>query len=143
MAVLAVNQSGVPIKLSVLKDLADHVIREEQVLDAEISIALVDASEMAEMNKKFRSIDKPTDVLAFDLKDSGTISGEVVISPQVAYENCENGKTGSNEIKILLVHGILHLLGYDHASDEGGKQMFSRQKQLVATFDDQGCAESL
>ncbi|MCK4268378.1 MAG: rRNA maturation RNase YbeY [Actinomycetia bacterium] len=143
MAVLAVNQSGVPIKLSVLKDLADHVIREEQVLDAEISIALVDASEMAEMNKKFRSIDKPTDVLAFDLKDSETISGEVVISPQVAYENCENGKTGSNEIKILLVHGILHLLGYDHASDEGSKQMFSRQEQLVATFDDQGCAESL
>ncbi len=143
MAVLAVNQSGVPIKLSVLKDLADHVIKEEQVLDAEISIALVDASEMAEMNKKFRSIDKPTDVLAFDLKDSETISGEVVISPQVAYENCENGKTGSNEIKILLVHGILHLLGYDHTSDEGGKQMFSRQEQLVATFDGQGCAESL
>lgn len=143
MAVLAVNQSGVPIKLSVLKDLADHVIREERALDAQISIALVDAAEMAEINKKFRSIDKPTDVLAFDLKDSEAICGEVVISPQVAYENCKNGKTGSNEIKILLVHGILHLLGYDHSSDEGVKQMFSRQEQLVASFDDQGCAESL
>ena len=87
MDVSVENQSGVPVELSALEALAEFVVRRENALeDGEISVALVDKAMMSALNLKYRALDKPTDVLAFDLSDDDELFGEVVISPQVAGE---------------------------------------------------------
>ncbi|MDP1808246.1 MAG: rRNA maturation RNase YbeY [Actinomycetota bacterium] len=140
MDVLIENQSGIPVELSALKLLAKFVLGEEEAgRDSEVSIALVDKDAMKALNLKFRAFDKPTDVLAFDLGDDGELSGEVVISPQVAAEQAAETGTGEfEEVQRLLIHGLLHLLGYSHERDEDADKMFDKQEMLRQAFIDGG-----
>lgn len=140
MDVLIENQSGVPVESPVLELLAKFVLtREEAGKDSEVSIAMVDQDAMRALNLKFRAVDTPTDVLAFDLGDGGEFSGEVVISPQVAAEQAvEAGISESEEVQRLLVHGLLHLLGYSHERDEDSDNMFDKQEMLMQAFTDGG-----
>ncbi len=124
--------------------MAEHVVREESAIDIDLSIAFVDKEKMLEVNEEFRSVSSPTDVLAFNLSDNTGLSGEIVISPQVAQENSEDAGTSfAEEVELLLVHGILHVLEYDHTTDDGANKMFSRQQQLMAGFRNGGSAKSL
>ncbi len=124
--------------------MAEYVIREEGEADIDLSIAFVDKEKMSEMNSEFRGISSPTDVLAFNLSDDNEMCAEIVISPQVAQENGgEAGTSFSEEVEHLLVHGILHIFGYDHSADDGANKMFSRQQQLMTEFIDGGSAKSL
>ena len=136
MDVSVENQSGVPVELSALEALAEFVVRRENALeDGEISVALVDKAMMSALNLKYRALDKPTDVLAFDLSDDDELFGEVVISPQVAGEQAiEEGISQDEEIRQLLIHGLLHLLGYGHESEADAKKMFDRQERLRRDF---------
>jgi len=138
--VLVKNQSGVPIELSALELLAKFVLsREEAAAGSEVSIALVDKEAMRALNMRFRALDSPTDVLAFDLGDDDELFGEVVISPQVAAEQAiEAGITGTEEVQQLLVHGLLHLVNYCHESEEDSQRMFDRQEALIREFMDGG-----
>ena len=112
--------------------------------DIDLSIAFVDKEKMLEVNKEFRSVNSPTDVLAFNLSDDAGLSGEIVISPLIAKENsADAGTSFAEEIELLLVHGILHVLGYDHSADDRANKMFSREQQLIAGFRDGGSAKSL
>lgn len=140
MNVLVKNQSGVPVELSALELLAKFVLRREEAApDSEVSIALVDKEAMSALNLRFRALDKPTDVLAFDLGDDGELFGEIVISPQVAAEQAvEAGIAETEEVQQLLVHGLLHLLGYSHESEEDAQRMFDRQEALRLEFTDGG-----
>lgn len=134
------NQSGAPVESPVLELLAKFVLtREAAGRDSEVSIAMVDKDAMRALNLKFRAVDTPTDVLAFDLGDGGEFSGEVVISPQVAAEQAvEAGISESEEVQRLLVHGLLHLLGYSHELDEDADNMFDKQEMLMQAFTDGG-----
>lgn len=114
-----------------------------------ISILIADDTKLRELNLKYRGIDETTDVLAFSLHDStyndperlsgfdfpshGTDElGDVVISyPQAIRQARENKKTIRSELALLLVHGVLHILGYDHAEEEDEHAMWAKQDEIL------------
>lgn len=99
-----------------------------------LTVAFVGPAAMQRMNRRYRGRDYPTDVLSFAL-ETGTVDGlpylgELVIAPFVALENSQRwGTSAEAEIRRLLVHGTLHLLGYDHEADEG--EMNRLQRRLL------------
>lgn len=108
---------------------------------AELSIALVDDDAMQELNASWRGKDQPTDVLAFSQREGAELGevdllGDVVISiPTAERQAAERGHSLDHEIRELLVHGILHLLGYDHErSPEEAERMFARQREVLAAI---------
>jgi probable rRNA maturation factor len=106
-----------------------------------LSIRITHDSEIRDLNKIYRDIDKVTDVLSFegdfDDPDLGTrYLGDIVISyPQAEFQANKRGHQTIEEIQLLTVHGLLHLLGYDHADEEDKKEMWSLQKQILKKLD--------
>ena len=110
----------------------------------EIGVCIVDNEEIKNLNKKFRAVDKETDVLSFPMiefdgrpKDvlikKNILLGDIVISlPKVFEQAKEYGHTIEREIGFLTAHGILHLLGYDHINSEDEKIMFDKQEIILA-----------
>lgn len=131
------NRVNVPGKLADLSAVAEFVLRREEVQStSDISLALVSLVTMRELNKKYRSIDAPTDVLAFNLSEDAGLAGEVVIAPEVAADQARaNEFTVAQEMRFLVIHGLLHLLGYDHETEEDAKNMFERQDWLMQEFE--------
>ncbi|GAA0295882.1 putative rRNA maturation factor [Gracilibacillus halotolerans] len=119
---------------------------EEIPKDAEVSISFVSDEEIHRLNKEYRQIDQPTDVLSFALEegeDNYSIEGneiprmlgDIIVSVDKAKEQAETYNHSFNrELAFLTVHGFLHLLGYDHMSDEDEKKMFSRQEEILHEF---------
>lgn len=105
---------------------------------AELSVALVGDDEMRRLNRDYRQIDRPTDVLAFPMDAAGPepMLGDVVISlDTAARQAAERGHSTAHEVRLLLVHGFLHLLGYDHErSAAEARRMFRVQRSLVAAL---------
>ena len=112
---------------------------------AELSVLLVDPATIAALHAKWMNDPEPTDVMSFPMDElrpgtEGRLSppgllGDVVVCPQVAQRQAaEAGHATAEEILLLTVHGILHLLGYDHAEPEAEKAMFALQRQLLLTF---------
>ena len=101
-------------------------------LRASISILLCGDARMRTLNRRFRRIDRPTDVLSFPFEESPSSSflGDLVIDvPYAARQARRRGHPVAREVQILLAHGLLHLLGYDHETDDG--TMFRLQRRLV------------
>lgn len=125
------------------------LICEECEEDYEVSISLVDNEEMRSLNKEYRGIDRETDVLSFPMlefteeeleeeeEDAEYIDeeiplGDIVISMEKTLDQSrEYGHSFNRELAFLLVHGMLHLLGYDHEDEKGEKEMFSRQESIL------------
>ena len=102
-------------------------------LQGAVNVLLTTSAEMKSLNRRFRGKNHPTDVLSFPAEpDAGRqFAGEIAISAEIATKNGHAlGHTPAEEVKILVLHGILHLRGYDHESDQG--QMARREKQLRA-----------
>jgi probable rRNA maturation factor len=132
-----------PLDLAAFERLAEFVLDREDVPEmAELSLALVGIDEMAELNQRFRGIEGPTDVLSFECDDPCPVEsdepvtlGDVVIAPELAeVQAAELGHTVEEELNLLLVHGILHLLGYDHGSDEEAAVMQAREQALLEAY---------
>jgi probable rRNA maturation factor len=107
--------------------------------NTEVSITFVNNKQIRKLNNTYRHIDKPTDVLSFPFDNSFNLPvnvlGDVIISTEKAeLQAKEYGHSLEREIAFLLVHGILHLLGYDHETPEQEKEMFSLQKELLIGF---------
>ena len=108
----------------------------------ELSIALVDDDEMAHLNEQYRGIDGPTDVLSFGCDDpcvrpgdEPITLGDVVIAPAVAERQAaELGTRIEHELNLLLVHGVLHLLGYDHEADDDAAAMQAREAVVLDAY---------
>jgi probable rRNA maturation factor len=102
-------------------------------LKPSVNVLVTSSAEMKSLNRRFRGKDKPTDVLSFPA-EPGTLqhlAGEIAISAEIAAKNARAlGHSPAEEVKILVLHGILHLRGYDHECDNG--QMARREKQLRA-----------
>jgi len=121
--------------------LAEFVlVAEEAPVNCELSIALVDLDEMTELNGEYRGKSGPTDVLSFECDDPCAIAsadqpvmlGDVIIAPEVAEAQAlEYGHTVEEELNLLLVHGILHLLGYDHIDDKDALAMQARERTVL------------
>ena len=112
-----------------LTSLAQATLLAEGVARAELSISMVTANEMAELRERYLGEVGPTDVLSFpqdEDEDGVRLLGDVVICPEYATDN--NPDLGA-ELRLLLVHGILHLLGYDHEDEGDRAAMWARQER--------------
>jgi probable rRNA maturation factor len=111
-------------------------VRKAAGLKGLVDVLLTSNAEMKVLNRRFRGKDKPTDVLSFPVADDDPredFAGEVAISAEIAAQNARLlGHSPAEEVKILILHGILHLKGYDHERDRG--QMSRRENQLRAHF---------
>lgn len=137
------EQSHSGIDADRLGQLARYVLTDRGVPDAmEVSVRCVDIAEMTELNRSHMCQDGPTDVLAFPLdepKDTAdgptAILGDVVVCPAVAQRQAhDHGKNGQKELDLLVVHGLLHLLGHDHAETDEKAAMFELTDALLAGF---------
>lgn len=137
------SREAEPLALGAFESLAVFVLRMEDAPDAvELSVALVDTGEIARLNAAYRGIEGPTDVLAFGCdepvpvdSDEPIAIGDVVIAPEVAQAQAtELGTTVEAELDLLLVHGVLHLLGYEHESDEDAAAMQARERAVLAAW---------
>jgi len=98
--------------------------------ERELSISLVDSEEMHALNKEYRGIDAPTDVLAFE--NDGELLGDVIICPAIAREHAlEFESDFTSEMELMLTHGILHLLGYDHIEENEAQRMENRENKIL------------
>ena len=112
----------------------------EKVRGAEFSVILINNDEMQKLNKEYRKIDKETDVISFALEDeklevinlNKRVLGDIYISVDKAITQAnEYGHTLERELSFLAVHGLLHLLGYDHMNKEDEKIMFEKQELIL------------
>lgn len=148
------EQGQVPIDLERWRLLAEEVLSQEQQ-HGELSLTFVDVDEMAELNSEFMGQQGPTDVLSFPLDadlDLGSrpavpgmpvMLGDVVICPEVAQRAAaDHAGTLIDEIALLVVHGILHVLGHDHDEEPRTSIMRSRELELLEACHWKGPAPS-
>jgi probable rRNA maturation factor len=139
------NESGYDLDPTALLDLVRHVLDEMRIHpQAELSVLLVDAAAMERLHVQWMDEPGPTDVLAFPMDelrpgrrdeavDDPGLLGDVVLCPEVAAAQAKAaGHSTEEELQLLCTHGLLHLLGYDHADPEGEREMFAEQRRLLA-----------
>jgi len=127
-------QRAVLIRLPMLEDFLKKIIYELELENAFVSVRLLTDAAMARLNEEFRKKKGPTDVLSFPSEQrkrpitlvkqvkrvEGKFLGDIAIAPKVAKRNAkELGRDMHEELKVLMLHGVLHLLGYDHETDRG------------------------
>jgi len=143
------NESGIEVDTDAVLAVARHTLDEMGVNPlAELSILLVDADYMSELNHRWMGADGPTDVLAFPMDEhtmdhgpgetSGgepALLGDIVLCPEVAAKQAATvGHSADDELHLLTVHGVLHLLGYDHAEPEEEREMFALQDRVLSSW---------
>jgi probable rRNA maturation factor len=130
--------------LKILEAVLEEAAKTENVT-GEVTVTFVDDERIHELNREYRSIDRPTDVLSFAMNEQGeeeleiiseedmpNMLGDIVISVPRAREQAEEyGHSFEREIGFLVAHGFLHLLGYDHETEAEEKEMFSRQEEIL------------
>ena len=139
MNIFLANEQPLPVDEARLSALARHTLEEEGISpSAELSILLIDAGHIKRLNARFAGNDYATDVLAFPMMEDDettAILGDVVIAPDIASQNAEKvGHPLEDELEVLLVHGTLHLLGYDHQRTEDKAKMDRRLEEIRASF---------
>jgi len=129
--VLISNRQDRPVDEEALRALARDTLRGEGIDRAELSVSFVEQDEIAGLHERFMDEAGPTDVLSFPLDDvdeaNVRLLGDVVVAPAEAAVN--NPADPEAELRLLLVHGILHLLGYDHEDDGARTRMWERQER--------------
>jgi len=128
-------------ELETVEKLIDFALEKENLEDVEFNIIIVDNKKIREINKEYRKIDKETDVISFALEDYMDITlphrllGDIYISIDKAKgQAIEYGHSLLRELGFLSIHGLLHLLGYDHMNEEDEKVMFERQELILNEF---------
>jgi len=128
------NQKTVRLALRPLQTFFLRTLRELKLKPDSAAIAFVTGSEIAHLNKTYRKKNRPTDVLSFPAQSAAKrpnknkFLGDIAIAPTVARRYAKkNGRSLENEICILILHGILHLLGYDHETDRGQMDRVERK----------------
>jgi probable rRNA maturation factor len=138
------RQSAVPVAVAPLREFLRQIKSDLGLAGSQVTICLVSDRSIARMNRDFRGVDGPTDVLSFPTESerkpvkfiAGKVAnrydmplGDVAISPATARRYAKkDGRTLRAEVRILILHGILHLLGYDHETDSG--EMTRLEKRL-------------
>jgi probable rRNA maturation factor len=140
------NESGVEVDEAQIVALAQHVLSRMRVSpQAELSVILVDEPAMERLHIQWMDEPGPTDVLSFPMDElrpgseteetPAGLLGDIVLCPQVAERQATAaGHSRADELLLLATHGILHLLGYDHAEPAEEKRMFDLQRRLLLTY---------
>ena len=137
------NETDEYVDKDLLNKVADYAMMCEDVNNGVVNIIIVDNKRIREINKEYRKIDKETDVISFALEDDDTfielpirVLGDIYISiDRVKLQAKDYGHSEKREICFLVVHGILHLLGYDHMNTSDEKVMFSKQDKILDELD--------
>ncbi|MBT0565383.1 rRNA maturation RNase YbeY [Williamsia sp. CHRR-6] len=150
MSIEISNESGIEVPERTLVDVADFALAAMDVHPgAELSMALVDTETMAELHMRWMDLPGPTDVMSFpmdeltpggrpDAPDPGpAMLGDIVICPEFAATQAATaGHPVEHELVVLTVHGVLHLLGFDHAEPDEEKEMFGLQGRIIERWYD-------
>jgi probable rRNA maturation factor len=158
------NESGVPADEAALRELAQYVIDQMETHPlADLSMLLVDEAHMTNLHEKWMDEPGPTDVLSFPMDElrphviagpnrargqqedepEPVLLGDVVLCPQVAAAQAkQHGHSTQSELELLTVHGVLHLLGYDHADPEEEAEMFGLTSELLRDWRDERAGTS-
>lgn len=138
------EQDDVAVETGVLAELARAVLVSEGIEGpAELSLSFVDEARMAELNERYRGHSGPTDVLSFGMDEPSepygggapVMLGDVVICPEVAARNAPyHGHSVREELSLLVVHGVLHLLGMDHEEPAEAEAMEARETRHLSEF---------
>lgn len=147
MSIEVNNESGLSVDERAISLAARHVLDSLGINPlAELSILVVDEAAMATLHKQWLDLDGPTDVMAFPMDtlddkpgletDPGpSLLGDVILCPSVAARQAEEaGHSTDAELFLLTTHGVLHLLGYDHAEPEEEREMFALQASLLESW---------
>jgi probable rRNA maturation factor len=146
MTIEVLNESGLEVDVRRTQRLSRFVLDRMRVHPlAELCVTAVDEATIAELNAKWMEKEGPTDVLAFPMDElrPGKVNeepeegvlGDLVLCPAVAAGQAEEaGHSATDELDLLTVHGILHLLGYDHAEPDEHREMFGLQARLLAEW---------
>ncbi len=140
------NESAVPVDEAMLQRLAQYALSSMHVHpDAELAIVLVDEAAMEQLHVQWMDEPGPTDVLSFPMDElrpgsadqptPAGLLGDIVLCPQVAAAQAEQaGHPLNDELLLLTTHGVLHLLGFDHAEPEEEREMFGLQRDILLGF---------
>ncbi len=146
MSIDVANESGVPTDAEALSHLARFALDRMRIHPAaELSLLLVDSDAMAVLHERWMGEPGPTDVLSFEMDElrpgsedeqpQPGLLGDIVICPQVAADQARTaGHSLADELALLTVHGVLHLLGFDHAEPTDHERMFALQARLLAEW---------
>lgn len=134
-----INETNIKIEeLKIVEKFLKKVIKDEKLENAIFNVIIIDDERIHEINKQYRGIDRSTDVISFALEDSEDIEmnfrilGDIYISIDKVYEQSESyGHSFLRELSFLTVHGLLHLLGYDHMKKEDEIIMFEKQEKIL------------
>ena len=133
--ILVDDRQSSPLPLDALIELASQTLVAEGVPTSELSLSFVTEDEIADLHERYMHEPGPTDVLSFPLdegdvdEDGVRVLGDVVIAPSVAERNRPDDRDA--ELRLLVVHGILHLLGHDHHEDEERAAMWAKQERYA------------
>ena len=125
-----------------LKEYVKYLVKRLELEKCEFNIIITTNEKIHEINKEYRNIDRETDVISFALEDNMDVEyqdfrllGDIYISIDKCYEQArEYGHSRVREICFLATHGLLHLLGYDHMTEEDEKKMFDLQNKLLEEY---------
>lgn len=133
------NEFGYEKDYSFLNDTIERTLKHEKVKNANFSIVFVDNEKIQYLNKFYRNIDRITDVISFAFEDNAKVVynnvrflGEIYICiPRMIEQAKEYGHSETRELAFLTVHGLLHLLGYDHMNKDDEEEMFALQEVIL------------
>ena len=137
------NESNKEIKeIDKLQEYMKFVVEKLEIPTAIFNIIFVDNEKIHEINKEYRKVDRVTDVISFALEDNPDIVyedfrllGDIYIAIDVAYDQAiEYNHSREREVCFLATHGVLHLLGYDHMTEDEEKEMFGIQEELLKEY---------
>ena len=137
------NETEYPLDMEIdkLYQLLEFTLTRERLENVEFNVIFVDKDTIHEMNKNYRKVDRVTDVISFALEDYKTIEldhrvlGDIYICVEKAEEQAkEYGHSFLRELSFLTIHGLLHLLGYDHIKKEEEVIMFQKQEDILNEF---------
>jgi probable rRNA maturation factor len=138
---VSVNQSRIKINQERIESAARRILNALGYTESELSVLIVDDAEMAEINREYRQVGHATDVLSFPMLEgefpdiSPEMLGDVVISAETAREiSRQTGAPLDSIMDLLLAHGILHLLGYDHESSEEKAAAMKRKTEEILSI---------
>ena len=138
-----INETNEEIKeIDTINELLNFVIKKENLENCLFNIIIVDNDYIHKLNKEYRGIDRPTDVISFALEDEidnvkldFRVLGDIYISLDKTYEQAKlYNHSFLRELSFLTIHGLLHLLGYDHMVKEDEEVMFKKQDELLNEF---------
>lgn len=142
--------SELPNEEKLIKEVVSRVLKEEKVLpEVDVYITLTNNEEIHKINKEYRDVDRPTDVLSFPMYERDEIAGlkndtndeiekilgDIIVSIEKVREQAEEyGHSFERELAYLVTHGMLHLLGYDHMIEEEKAVMRKREEEILETL---------